>query len=199
MSDSWRMSFSVSFAMASHFRQGGPRDLPKSTNPPRSFRTFGPVRSPPVTKVAIVDDHEAMREGLERLLADRGMQVVGTAGDIAAARDLVAAGAPDVALVDIRLPDGSGIDLTKTLLADHPRLGVVLYTGHADAELLYGGLDSGARGYVLKAGSLSELAGAIESGAAGGTYVDPRLDRILLSAGATSRVQQLSPRERQIT
>jgi DNA-binding NarL/FixJ family response regulator len=152
-----------------------------------------------VTKVAIVDDHEAMREGLERLLADRGMQVVGTAGDIADAIDMVAAGAPDIALVDIRLPDGSGIDLTRRLLADHPRLGVVLYTGHADAELLYGGLDSGARGYVLKAGSLSELAGAIESVAAGGTYVDPRLDRILLSAGATERIPQLSPRERQIT
>lgn len=170
-----------------------------AANRPRTFRRFGPVLSPSVTKVAIVDDHEAMREGLERLLADRGMQVVGTAGDIAAAVDVVAAGAPDIALVDIRLPDGSGIDLTRRLLADHPRLGVVLYTGHADAELLYGGLDSGARGYVLKAGSLSELAGAIESVAAGGTYVDPRLDRVLLSANATSRIPQLSPRERQIT
>ena len=152
-----------------------------------------------MTKVAIVDDHEAMREGLERLLADRGMEVVGSAGDIAAAQDLVAAGTPDVALIDIRLPDGSGIELTRSLLAAHPRLGVVLYTGDADAELLYGGLDSGARGYVLKAGSLSELAGAIESVAAGGTYVDPRLDRLLLSESATSRVPQLSPRERQIT
>lgn len=167
--------------------------------PPRSFRTFGPVGSPFVTKVAIVDDHEAMREGLERLLADRGMQVVGTAGDIAAALEVVAEGAPDIAIVDIRLPDGSGIDLTRKLLAEHPRLGVVLYTGHADAELLYGGLDSGARGYALKAGSLTELAGAIESVAAGGTYVDPRLDRVLLGAGATDRIPQLSPRERQIT
>src|SRR4051794_18983587 len=101
-----------------------------------------------------------MREGLERLLADRGMQVVGSAGDIAAAVDLVAAGAPDIALIDIRLPDGSGIELTRRLLADHPRLGVVLYTGDADAELLYGGLDSGARGYPLKAGSPREPARA---------------------------------------
>jgi DNA-binding NarL/FixJ family response regulator len=152
-----------------------------------------------VTKVAIVDDHEALREGLERLLADRGMQVVGSAGSMAAALELVAQGAPDIALVDIRLPDGSGIELTRRLLAEHPRLGVVLYTGDADAELLYGGLDSGARGYALKAGSLSELAGAIESVAAGGTYVDPRLDRLLLSESATARIPQLSPRERQIT
>src|SRR3712207_8524850 len=78
-------------------------------------------------------------------------------------------------------------------------LGVVLYTGDSDAELLYGGLDSGARGYALKAGSMAELVAAIERVAAGGTYVDPRLDRILLSERATSRLPQLSPREKQIT
>jgi len=152
-----------------------------------------------VTKVAIVDDHEAMREGLGHLLADRGMHVVGTAGNVAAAVELVAAGAPDIAIVDIRLPDGSGIDLTRELLARHPRLGVVLYTGDADAELLYGGLDSGARGYALKAGSMTELAAAIERVAAGGTYVDPRLDRVLLSERSTERIPQLSPREREVT
>ena len=141
-----------------------------------------------MTKVAIVDDHEALREGLERLLSDRGMEIVGSAGDVAAAMDLVARARPDIALVDIRLPDGSGIDLTRELLAADPELGVVLYTGDSDADLLYGGLDSGARGYALKAGSMDELAGAIERVAGGGTYVDPRLDRILLSARATARV-----------
>ena len=149
-------------------------------------------------KVAIIDDHEALREGLEVLLAHGGIEVVGTAGNAAAAVDLVEHGDPDVALVDIRLPDGSGIDLTRELLASHPDLRVVLYTGDADAELLYGGLDSGARGYALKAGSMTELVGAIEQVAAGGTYVDPRLDRILLSERATSRVPALSPREREI-
>ncbi|HEY8638406.1 MAG TPA: response regulator transcription factor [Solirubrobacteraceae bacterium] len=149
-------------------------------------------------KVAIIDDHEALREGLEVLLAHGGIDVVGTAGNAAAAIDLVEHSEPDVALVDIRLPDGSGIDLTRELLARHPDLRVVLYTGDADAELLYGGLDSGARGYALKAGSMTELVAAIEQVAAGGTYVDPRLDRILLSERATSRVPALSPRERQI-
>jgi DNA-binding NarL/FixJ family response regulator len=149
-------------------------------------------------KVAIIDDHEALREGLEVLLAHGGIDVVGTAGNAAAAIDLVEHSEPDVALVDIRLPDGSGIDLTRELLARHPDLRVVLYTGDADAELLYGGLDSGARGYALKAGSMTELVAAIEQVAEGGTYVDPRLDRILLSERATSRVPALSPRERQI-
>jgi DNA-binding NarL/FixJ family response regulator len=152
-----------------------------------------------VTKVAIVDDHEALREGLERLLEDRGLQVVGSAGNAAAAEELVEETQPDIALVDIRLPDESGIELTRRMLATRPRLGVVLYTGDADAELLFGGLDSGARGYALKAGSMTELVAAIERVAAGGTYVDPRLDRILLSERSTARVPQLSPREREIT
>ena len=86
----------------------------------------------------------------------------------------------------------------RTSRASIPRLAVVLYTGDADAELLYGGLDSGARGYALKAGSMTELVAAIEQVAEGGTYVDPRLDRILLSERATAKVPQLSPREREI-
>jgi DNA-binding NarL/FixJ family response regulator len=117
---------------------------------------------------------------------------------MAAGLDLVEHSYPDVALVDIRLPDGSGIQLTRELLDRRPELAIVLYTGDADAELLYEGLDSGARGYALKAGSMEELLAAIEQVAAGGSYVDPRLDRILLSPRATARVPQLSPREREI-
>ena len=151
-----------------------------------------------MTKLAIVDDHEALREGLVAMLRGHGLEVVGTAGNVAAAIDLVEHGAPDVAIIDIRLPDGSGIELARHLLEQHPALGVMLYTGDADAELLYEGLDSGARGYALKAGSMEELASAIERVAGGGSYVDPRLDRILLSPRATARVPQLSPREREI-
>jgi DNA-binding NarL/FixJ family response regulator len=152
-----------------------------------------------VTKVAIVDDHEALREGLARLLEDRGLQVVGSAGNATAGEELLDAGQADVAVIDIRLGDESGIELAKRVLARRPRLGIVLYTGDTDAELLFGGLDSGARGYALKTGSMSELVGAIERVAGGGTYVDPRLDRVLLSERSTSRLPQLSPRERQIT
>jgi DNA-binding NarL/FixJ family response regulator len=75
---------------------------------------------------------------------------------------------------------------------------VVLYTGETDADLLYEGLDSGAQGYALKAGPTRELVSAIVQVAAGGSYVDPRLDRILLSERATVRVSQLSPREREV-
>ena len=151
-----------------------------------------------MTKLVLIDDHEALRGGLEVLLSNAGHEVVGTAGNLAAGLDLVDHADPEVALVDIKLPDGNGIDLTRELLARRPDLAVVLYTGDADAELLYEGLDSGARGYALKAGTMEELLAAIAQVAAGGSYVDPRLDRILLSPRATSRVPQLSPREREI-
>jgi DNA-binding NarL/FixJ family response regulator len=151
-----------------------------------------------VTKLVVIDDHEALRGGLEVLLSQAGHDVLGAAGNLAAGLDLVEQCNPDIALVDIRLPDGSGIDLTKQLLERRPDLAIVLYTGDADAELLYEGLDSGARGYALKAGSMEELLAAIAQVAQGGSYVDPRLDRILLSPRATARVPQLSPREREI-
>ena len=150
------------------------------------------------TKLMIVDDHEALREGLEVMLTHAGHEVVGVAGNVAAALDLLEVGEPEVAIVDIQLPDGSGIALTRELLTRRADLGVILYTGDADAELLYEGLDSGARGYALKAGSMEELVAAIDKVANGGSYVDPRLDRILLSPRATARVPQLSPREREI-
>lgn len=164
----------------------------------RSLRHFAGVVFARVTKLVVIDDHEALRGGLEVLLSQAGHEVVGTAGNMAAGLDLIEHGDPDVALIDVKLPDGTGIELTRSLLRRRPNLAIVLYTGDADAELLYAGLDSGARGYALKAGSMDELLQAIADVADGRSYVDPRLDRILLSPRATERVPQLSPREREI-
>jgi DNA-binding NarL/FixJ family response regulator len=151
-----------------------------------------------VTTLVIIDDHEALREGLAMLLGQGGLDVVAAAGNVASGVDVVEHSGPDVAIVDLRVPDGSGIDLTRELLERHPGLGVILYTGDSDVELLYDGLDSGARGYALKAGSIDELLSAVQRVAGGGTYVDPRLDRVLLSERVTSRLPNLSPREREI-
>jgi DNA-binding NarL/FixJ family response regulator len=151
-----------------------------------------------MARLIIVDDHEALRDGLEVMLTRGGNEVVGVAGNVAAAVDLVEVSDPEVAIVDVGLPDGSGIALTRELLARRPGLGVILYTGDSNVDLLYEGLDSGARGYALKVGSMDELEAAIERVAGGGSYVDPRLDRVLLSPRTSARVPQLSPREREI-
>jgi DNA-binding NarL/FixJ family response regulator len=151
-----------------------------------------------MTSLVLVDDHQALREGLSAMLSAHGFSVLGQAGTAASGEDLVKHTSPDLALLDIRLPDEDGIALTRKLLQHQPGLRIVLYTGDADAELLYDGLDSGARGYVLKAGATEELVDAIRRVADGLTYVDPRLDRILLSPRATERVPALSPREREI-
>jgi DNA-binding NarL/FixJ family response regulator len=150
------------------------------------------------TRVVIVEDHEAVREALAALLQIRGFEMAGAVGNVAAGLDLVDQVAPDVAVVDVGLPDGSGLELTRVLAERHADLAILIYTGVADAAVLAGGLDSGARGYALKSGSVDELVTAIERVAAGQTYVDPRLDRVLLSPRATSQIPQLSPREREV-
>jgi DNA-binding NarL/FixJ family response regulator len=149
-------------------------------------------------RLVLIEDHQALREGLELLLDREGCEVVGTAGTAAEGRELVERLKPDVALVDIRLGEDSGIELTRELLDSDPERRIVLYTGSSDVELLISGLDSGARGYALKEGTPTELTGAITTVAAGGTYVDPRLRQALLSRGSTQRVPSLSKREREI-
>ena len=149
-------------------------------------------------RLVLIEDHQALREGLELLLGREGCRVIGTAGSAAEGLDLVERMEPDVSLVDIRLGDDSGIELTRALTDADPGRRIVLYTGSSDVELLISGLDSGARGYALKDGSPSELTSALRTVAAGGTYVDPRLRRSLLSRRTTQRMPSLSKREREI-
>jgi DNA-binding NarL/FixJ family response regulator len=149
-------------------------------------------------RLVLIEDHQALREGLELLLDREGCDVVGTAGTAAEGRALVERLDPDVALVDIRLGAESGIELTRQLLDAEPDRRVVLYTGSSDLDLLASGLDSGARGYALKEGTPSELTAALTTVASGGTYVDPRLRPALLSRPSTQRIASLSKREREI-
>jgi DNA-binding NarL/FixJ family response regulator len=135
---------------------------------------------------------------LELLLDREGCTVVGTAGSLDEGEALISQTDPDVAVVDIRLGEESGIELTRRLLDANPDRRVVLYTGESDSDVLFDALDSGARGYALKEGSPSELVGALQTVADGGTYVDPRLRPALLSRRATQRLPALSPREREI-
>jgi DNA-binding NarL/FixJ family response regulator len=149
-------------------------------------------------RLALVEDHQALRQGLELLLGLEGFEIAGTAGDRAAGADVVRRCDPDVVVIDVGLGAESGIELTRELLTEDPERRIVLYTGNTDADQLLTGLDVGARGYALKEGSPSELVEAISQVAAGGTYVDPRLRPALLSRKATARQPTLSAREREI-
>jgi DNA-binding NarL/FixJ family response regulator len=149
-------------------------------------------------RLVLIEDHQALREGLELLLARDGIEVLGTAGNATDGRELVETLAPDVSLIDIRLGEDSGIELTAQLIDADPDRRIVLYTGSNEIELLIKGLDSGARGYALKEGTQAELRSAIKTVADGGTYVDPRLHSALLSRKATQTQRMLSKREREI-
>jgi DNA-binding NarL/FixJ family response regulator len=149
-------------------------------------------------RLVLIEDHQALREGLELLLDREGCSVVGTAGTADEGRRLVEDLSPDVALVDIRLGEDDGIALTRRLLDGDPERRIMLYTGSSDEELLFSGLDSGAQGYALKDGSPRELVEALDQVARGGSYVDPRLRPALLSRRSTERLPSLSNREREV-
>jgi DNA-binding NarL/FixJ family response regulator len=148
--------------------------------------------------VVIVEDHLALRKGLELLLRGKEFSVIGTADDAEQGQRLIERSQPDVAIVDIGLPGRSGLDLTRKLLKSAPDLGVLLYTGISDRETLSRALDSGARGFALKAGSPEELLTAVRAVARGGTYVDERLRPLMVARFTSERIGVLSPREREV-
>ena len=148
--------------------------------------------------VVIVDDHVALRRGMELLLRRRGHHIVGTAGDAESAEALILRRRPDIALIDLALPGESGADLTRRLLAEHPAMRIVLYTGTTDERQLLDGLDAGAAGFALKSGDPEELEEAIRTVAAGDEWLDPRVQALLSRSNGNGSVWLLSPREREI-
>jgi len=153
--------------------------------------------APPLSLV-LVEDHQALRDGLVLLLEAHGCRVLATTNSVHEGVALLERHAPDVALVDIRLADGNGIALVREALAADPERRIILYTGLVAEDMLFDGLDSGARGYALKDGPSDELVDALRVVAEGGTYVDPRLRPAVLSRRATQRVRVLSKREGEV-
>jgi DNA-binding NarL/FixJ family response regulator len=147
--------------------------------------------------VVIVDDHVALRRGMELLLRRHGHHVVGTADDAESAESVILRRRPDVAVIDLSLPRESGAELTRRLLEEDPEVRIVLYTGAADEHQLLDGLAAGAAGFALKSGDPDELQHAIRIVAEGGEYLDPRLTPLLVRKG-TGRTRILSPREREV-
>jgi CheY-like chemotaxis protein len=114
--------------------------------------------------VVIVDDHVALRRGMELLLRRAGHHVVGTADDAEAGGALILRWRPDVALVDLALPGMSGAELTRSLLKENADLRIVLYTGAADERQLLDALDAGAAGFALKSGGPAGARGSHPGG-----------------------------------
>jgi DNA-binding NarL/FixJ family response regulator len=151
------------------------------------------------TKVLLVDDHDLIREGLRRAFErDGGFEVVGEAATVAAAVESAAALTPDVVIMDVRLPDGSGLDAARRIRSEHPAAGIVVLTMYAGDQQLFDALESGASAFVAKSAPAQEVVNAARHAAAApGNFSAADL------AGAMRRRldptgPQLSPREREI-
>jgi DNA-binding NarL/FixJ family response regulator len=147
--------------------------------------------------VLIVDDHEVVREGLRLSLSRTPhIRVVGEAADGNAALDLVGRRRPSVVIMDVRMPGMDGLDATKALLEREPNTSVLIFTAYSERSLLARGLDSGAKGYILKEAPHDTLVRAIEKVAGGDSFIDPALMPAFLSG--KDREDMLTPREREI-
>ncbi|OBC00363.1 DNA-binding response regulator [Mycobacterium sp. 852013-50091_SCH5140682] len=135
-----------------------------------------------MVKVFLVDDHEIVRRGLIELLgADEGLEVVGEAGSVAQALARIPALKPDVAVLDVRLPDGNGIELCRDLLSQFPELRCLMLTSYTSEEAMIDAILAGASGYVVKDIKGMELANAIKEVAAGRSLLDNRAATALMT------------------
>lgn len=151
------------------------------------------------TTVVLVDDHELIRQGLRRAFerAD-DFSVIGEASSSAQALETVAAAPPDVVVLDVRLPDGSGLEVARKLRENHPAMGIVILTMYAGDDQLFGALEAGASAFVPKDSPAEDVIAAARHAA-----VSPRAFTAKDLAGAMQRRlspsgPQLSPREREV-
>ena len=144
----------------------------------------------------LVDDHPAILKALVAILSDDGIDVIGRAERGIEGLAIMEARRPDVALVDLRLPDLSGIEVVRAAAVSAPETACLLYTGYAEWAQAREALDAGARGVVSKEAPLADVARAICAVAAGGSYLDPRLGGEL-AIGAPGR-PELTRRERDV-
>lgn len=145
--------------------------------------------------VFLVDDHEVVRRGLTDLLAsDPELEVIGDAGSVSEAMVRIAATKPDVAVLDVRLPDGNGIELCRDLLSELPELRCLMLTSFTSDEAMLEAILAGASGYVVKDIRGMELAQAIKDVGAGKSLLDSRATTALMAKlrGATEHKDPLS-------
>jgi DNA-binding NarL/FixJ family response regulator len=160
----------------------------------------------PEIRVMLVDDHEVVRQGLKSLLERREhLQIVAEAGTVAEAVEQAAQAKPDVIVMDVRLPDGTGIEACREIRAEHPEIRVLMLTSYADDEAVYASIVAGAAGYLLKQTRGRELVSAIEAVARGESLLDPTVTskvlarmRELATGNHKDKLSELTEQERRI-
>jgi len=148
-----------------------------------------------MVKVFLVDDHEVVRRGLAGLLAsDPELEIVGEAGSVSEAKARIPALKPDVVVLDVRLPDGNGIELCRDLVSEHPDLRCLMLTSFTSDEAMLEAILAGASGYVVKDIKGMVLAQAIKEVGAGKSLLDNRAAAALMAKlrGAAEREDPLS-------
>ncbi len=159
----------------------------------------------PPLRLLVVDDHEVVRQGLVALLDRRaGFEVVAQAGTVREAIAEAARFEPDVVIMDVRLPDGTGIEACREIRAARPETRVVMLTSYPDEEAVLSAIIAGASGYLLKQVRGRDLVAAIESVGRGDSLLDPAvteriLERVRAAAGgASDDLADLTAQERRI-
>ncbi|AXV05599.1 Regulatory protein, LuxR:Response regulator receiver [Euzebya pacifica] len=156
------------------------------------------------TRVMLVDDHEVVRQGLKALVESTGeMEVVAQAGTVAEAVLRARSYHPDVIVMDVRLPDGSGVEACRDIRAEDPTARVLMLTSFSDDKALFDSIMAGAAGYVLKQIRGHDLLDGIRRVAAGESLLDPAvtaqvLERIRNPRSGDPRLARLTPTERRI-
>jgi two-component system response regulator DevR len=159
---------------------------------------------PDPVRVFLLDDHEVVRRGLRDLLeAAGGLEVVGEAGTADEALRRIPPTRPDVAIVDVRLPDGNGVDVCREIRSAHPEVQCLILTSFSDDEALFQAIMAGAAGYLLKQIRGTDLVDAVRRVAEGQSLLDPAvtarvLDRLRTPPADDERLARLTDQERRI-
>jgi two-component system, NarL family, response regulator DevR len=155
-------------------------------------------------RVFLLDDHEVVRRGLRELLeAEDDLEVVGEAGSAEDAIARIPPTRPDVAVLDVRLPDGNGVEVCREIRSTHPEIQCLILTSFADDEALFQSIMAGAAGYVLKQIKGTDLVDAVRRVADGQSLLDPAvtsrvLERLRTPPETDERLARLTEQERKI-
>ena len=148
---------------------------------------------PMTVRVFLLDDHEVVRRGLRDLIeAEDDLEVVGEAGTAEEAYGRIPATRPDVAVLDVRLPDGDGIEVCRDIRSKHPEIQCLMLTSFADDEALFAAIMAGADGYLLKQVKGTDLVGGIRRVGSGESLLDPALTERVLERLRTPEDDELS-------